>query len=217
MGSHDLIDYYARRASEYDSIYSKPERQEDLAQLKQHLRDLLEGRHILELACGTGYWTEVVSPVASSILATDINNEVLSIAKQRQYTNNNVRFARADINDLSAVQGEFTAVFAAFYWSHLQKQTLPSFLRNLYKNFPSGTLIVFVDNQYVEGNSTPIAATDAEGNTYQDRVLKDGSRFRVLKNFPSVEDIQGAVGDSGSGVDVKLSTYYWCASYRIAS
>ena len=42
-----------------------------------------------------------------------------------------------------------------------------------------------LDNQYVLGSSTPISRTDAEGNTYQTRPLKDGSSHEVLKNFPT--------------------------------
>jgi demethylmenaquinone methyltransferase/2-methoxy-6-polyprenyl-1,4-benzoquinol methylase len=214
MCGDDLINYYARRAKEYDSIYAKPERQQHLTMLEQHLRNLLRGHDILELACGTGYWTEVLSPVASSILATDINKEVLAIAEQRTYSKDNVRFANADINDLATIQGEFSAVLAAFFWSHVQKQTLSTFLSDLHKEIAPRTLVVFIDNLYVEESSTPIAATDSEGNTYQDRVLSDGSRYRVLKNFPSAEEIRGAIGDSGVDVDIRLLTYYWCASYR---
>ena len=38
--------------------------------------------------------------------------------------------------------------------------------------------MVFIDNRYVEGSSTPISARDDEGDTYQDRTLEDGARFR---------------------------------------
>lgn len=216
MYDDDLIDYYARRANEYDSIYSKPERQEDLARLIKYIRDLLRDQHILELACGTGYWTEAVSPVAHSITATDINGEVLSIAKKRKYIKANVRFAIADANDLSELAGEFTAVFAAFYWSHLHKQALPSFISKLQNKFHPGTLIVFADNVFVEGSSTPISATDKEGNTYQDRELAGGERFRVLKNFPDVKEIRRSIGGSGDDLEIKLFKYYWCANYRIS-
>ncbi len=47
--------YYARRAPHYDTLYTKPERQTDLAQLKQHLQTALSNRNVLEIACGTGY------------------------------------------------------------------------------------------------------------------------------------------------------------------
>jgi demethylmenaquinone methyltransferase/2-methoxy-6-polyprenyl-1,4-benzoquinol methylase len=216
MHGDDLVEYYARRAREYDVIYAKPERRQDLALLKQHLRKLLAGRHVLELACGTGYWTEAVSPAVSSMFATDINSEVLSIAESRRYSNDNVRFARIDIHNLSTVTGKFDAVFTAFYWSHLPKRDLPFFLADLGSKFSPGTLVVFVDNLYVEGSSTPISRTDEDGNTYQDRTLADGSRFRVLKNFPDAQELRDAIGACGENLDICLLTYYWCASYHMA-
>ena len=49
-----------------------------------------------------------------------------------------------------------------------------------------------LDNKYVKGSSTPISRTDAHGNTYQTRPLKDGSTHEVLKNFPSHLQLQSA-------------------------
>src|SRR6202043_371464 len=68
-----LAEYYQQRAAEYDAVYAKPERQQDLAQLKELLPPLVAGRHVLEIAAGTGYWTQVIAPAAASITATDLN------------------------------------------------------------------------------------------------------------------------------------------------
>jgi demethylmenaquinone methyltransferase/2-methoxy-6-polyprenyl-1,4-benzoquinol methylase len=45
-----MIDYYAARAAEYDKVYSKPERQTELRQIKQWLPSVLAGRAVLEIA-----------------------------------------------------------------------------------------------------------------------------------------------------------------------
>ena len=70
-----LAGYYARRAKEYERIYAKPERQTDLAKLRSILQPAFAGANVLELACGTGYWTAVMATSAASVLATDINEE----------------------------------------------------------------------------------------------------------------------------------------------
>jgi hypothetical protein len=62
-----LSDYYRDRAAEYDAIYAKPERQDDLATLRGPLTRLAGGR-ILETAAGTGYWTQVLSASAARFL-----------------------------------------------------------------------------------------------------------------------------------------------------
>ena len=73
-----LKEYYAARAGEYEQIYELPERQEDIARLRGMLQALLSGHDVLEVACGTGYWTLPISVTARSILATDVGEEVLA-------------------------------------------------------------------------------------------------------------------------------------------
>src|SRR4051812_5278231 len=81
----ELADYYRDRAAEYDAVYDKPERQQDLATLKELLPPLVAGKRVLEIAAGTGYWTQVLAGSAQSILATDLNDETLAIARSRSY------------------------------------------------------------------------------------------------------------------------------------
>ena len=79
----DTRAYYSARAPEYDRVYTKPERQSDLRAMQQWLPAQLSGRRILEVACGTGYWTQFVAPVARSIVAIDAAPEPLEIARTR--------------------------------------------------------------------------------------------------------------------------------------
>ena len=53
-----MIEYYARRALEYEEVYAKPERQADLTTLREECRTLFAGRDLLEISCGTAWWTE---------------------------------------------------------------------------------------------------------------------------------------------------------------
>ena len=49
--------YYAQRAAEYERVYFKPERQDDLRRMEAELAAPFAGRRVLEIACGTGWWT----------------------------------------------------------------------------------------------------------------------------------------------------------------
>ena len=215
MKDRNPLNYYARRAKEYERIYQKPERQAELARLKAYLAALLTGHAVLEIACGTGYWTAHLASLARSLLATDAAAEVLDAARSKTYPKGRVRFEHADAYALDALTGAFTAGFAGFWWSHVPKARLPAFLSAFHGRLQPGARVVFVDNRYVEGNSTPISATDADGNTYQDRRLADGSRHRVLKNFPTDADLRNTVGDAGVDIHVIDFTYYWCLSYAL--
>ena len=68
-----LEKYYASRAAEYERIFDKPERQSDLARLRKDIPALFKGERVLEIACGTGYWTPLIAEQAESVLATDYN------------------------------------------------------------------------------------------------------------------------------------------------
>jgi demethylmenaquinone methyltransferase/2-methoxy-6-polyprenyl-1,4-benzoquinol methylase len=209
-----LADYYARRAAEYERIYEKPERQADLARLEENLASAFPGLDVLEVACGTGYWTRCIARSARRIVAFDVNAEVLDIARQKEYGSCQVSLLQADAYTLEGVASDCVAGFHAFWWSHVPIQRLAGFLRAFHAHLPVGAPVVMIDNAYVEGSSTPIARHDEYGNTYQVRQLNDGSRHEVLKNFPSPSSIPRHLVGQAEEIEVTQLTYYWLAKYR---
>ena len=207
--------YYAQRAKEYERIYDKPERQADLEKLRADIPALFEGETVLEIACGTGYWTPLIAARAKSVLAVDYAVETLEIARSKAYAKQNVDFRQGDAYDLPAWPQKFSGCYAGFWWSHIPLEKIDSFLAGLHERLAPGARVAFMDNLYVEGNSTPLARRDAAGNTYQERRLADGSRHEVLKNFPAEGELEGRLGRFGSQVRVTRYQYYWLASYRI--
>lgn len=195
-----MIEYYARRAAEYERVYSKPERQADLQTLKEFLSGAFAHERVLEIASGTGFWTQFIAKSATAVLATDYTADVIDLARQKDYGACRVRFAEADAYSLDTVSGDFTAGFHGFWWSHVPKTRIRPFLSAFHSRLPDGAKIVMIDNQYVHGSSTPISRRDAEGNTYQLRRLEDGSEHEVLKNFPSDEDIVSSLDGFAKGV-----------------
>lgn len=212
-----LADYYSARAAEYERIYAKPERQADLTRLRQVIASYFRGRRVLEIAAGTGYWTAAMAPSAASVLATDINTSVLDVARAKRMVDGDVRFQLADAFDLAGVAGAFDACLAGFWWSHVARARIPRFLESLHRRLGPGASVLFLDNRYVEGSSTPIARTDAEGNTYQRRLLENGTAHEVLKNFPEPGELREQIGAAGGrAVEVTELTYYWYAAYEVA-
>lgn len=210
-----LTDYYRDRAAEYDAIYAKPERQGDLATLATLLPGLVEGRRVLEIAAGTGYWTRVLSASASEIVATDINDETLDVARARQYGPARVDFRVADAYALDEVPGEFDTVFVGFFWSHVLRGDVPRFLSGLRARLGSGARVIVLDNRYIPGSSTPISRTSVEGDTFQVRALQDGRTYEIVKNFPSRELFASDVGGVGMEVEWTELDYFWLATFRL--
>lgn len=211
MGS--LEAYYARRAAEYERIYAKPERQRDLAALRTRIAVLFAGRRVLEIACGTGYWTHMMAASAASITALDAADETLEIARAKRYPEGKVEFRRGDAYQLPDFGRTHDAAFAGFWWSHVPLARLDAFLDSLARAVAPGSVLAFLDNRYVEGNSTPVSRRDDDGNTYQQRTLDDGSRHEVLKNFPGVEELRQRASARGHNVSVEEFEYYWVLSF----
>jgi demethylmenaquinone methyltransferase/2-methoxy-6-polyprenyl-1,4-benzoquinol methylase len=208
-----LISYYAKRAAEYERIYLKPERQDDLRQLRAFVEQTFADADVFEIACGTGYWTEILSRSAASVLATDINEEVLAIARSKPIDFRKTTFRRADAYDLRQFPRRFTGGLAAFWWSHVPKAGLRDFLGGFRQILSPGARVVLMDNRYVEGSSTPISRTDDHGNTYQTRRLADGGTYEVLKNFPTESELRATVEGFAGDVRIEFLRYYWILSY----
>lgn len=213
MPAHaEMTEYYARRAQEYEKIYAKPERQADLALLRARAPDLLAGRHVYEVACGTGYWTQFVAPVAASVFAIDYNEEVLEIAAAKEYPFSRVTFARGDAFAPPPPPNACDGGLAAFWWSHVRRgDELKEFLEEFFAQLQPGARVVFLDNAFVEGSSTALARTDAQGNTFQLRRLPDGSTYEVLKNFPDETEMREALAPFVRTLVWEQLPYYWLA------
>lgn len=204
--------YYRKRANEYDLVYAKPERQDDLRMLEVWLAGVLASRNVLEVATGTGYWTQFYADQAASVIATDINPEVLDVARARRSWPSTVEFVQANGFELAAITGRFDAAFAGFLWSHIGLKQLDLFLAGVVDRVESGSTVVFMDNRYVEGSNHAITSSDPDGNTYQRRALSDGSEWNVLKNFPTPSELRARLGPIGHGIEVTETQYYWSAT-----
>jgi ubiquinone/menaquinone biosynthesis C-methylase UbiE len=215
LDSPELLEYYRRRAGEYESIYAKPERQADLAWLRSHIPQRLAGRRVLEIACGTGYWTTLIARSAASVVATDAADEPMALARAKSYPPDRVRFTLADAYALDASLGQFDGALAIFWWSHIPLSRIDAFLASLHPRLESGARVVLMDNLFVSASSTPIAERDAEGNSYQLRRLADGSETRVLKNFPTETELRSHLAPHAARFSYRALEYYWLAEYEL--
>jgi len=214
LESAELVDYYRRRAAEYEAIFAKPERQSDLARLRQIVPGRLSDARVLEIACGTGYWTMLIAETAASIVATDLAEEPMQIAQSKAYSRMPA-FVVADAYALPETLGRFNAAFAGFWWSHVPLARLEEFLASLHARLEPGARVLMLDNRYADGSSTPISEIDLDGNTFQLRPLAGGSAVRVLKNFPSEAELHARLSPHAISVDVQLLEYYWLVEYRL--
>lgn len=111
MDDRQLLDqqmaYYRARAEEYDEWFLREKRYDrgpehrrqwfrEVEEMERVLRSTVQGEEVLELACGTGLWTQRLAENNRRIVALDASPEVIAINRERVQTGN-VEYSIADI------------------------------------------------------------------------------------------------------------------------
>ncbi len=205
----DMLEYYSRRTPEYEAIYQVPERQPDLNDLRQRLSTHFAGRRVLDIACGTGYWTHFIAQSAKAITATDAGSKVMEAAYMKDYGACRMDFVRADAYSLAEIASGHDAGFIGFFWSHVLKERRAEFLSTLCNKLVPASTVVMIDNMFVEGEMTPLHRTDERGNTYRKRILNDGTPYEIVKNYPTEDEMRRELEPFGEVVDWREYKYYW--------
>ncbi len=218
---HEMNAYYDRRAPEHDRLMSYTDNKSMEAYLKPII-DLIEphitDRKILEVACGTGNWTQVLAKRARSVLATDINESVLEIARKKPCAGR-VEFLQHDAYALHKLRGEFDVAFAADWWSHIPKSAIHTFQGNLHRALSPGAVVIMLDmtlNDYFRNEPSTV---DLDGNRLSRRKTPDGTEHSVVKNFPTESELRETIRDVVSKFDYleddKLER--WLMIYKLRS
>lgn len=206
--------YYRARAIEYDLFYQVPERLSELTQLQGWLIERTRGQTILEVAAGTGYWTEIAAPFARAITATDLNVETLEIAATRRL-GPHVGLRTANAYSLPHSTTSFDVGMAHLWWSHIERQKCPSFLSHFASRLRPGAVLLMIDQLYVEGLTSPISREDPCGNQYTIRKLKDGSTYEIIKNFPPPAELEEVFKEVCTNISVLRLQHFWALSAQV--
>jgi ubiquinone/menaquinone biosynthesis C-methylase UbiE len=215
----DLVEYYRERAEEYDEIYEwrDPHRQEEQLLLREAIKESLEGRRVLEVACGTGYWTRILSQTAESIMATDLGQEVMELAKEKKYACP-VMFRKEDAYNLSFSNGSYDGGFSFSWFSHIPRKRVDSFLTGFHRVLKAGSRVFMADNAYIPGVGGKLIKLASSEDTYKKRTLKDGREFTIIKNYYSTDELKTIFNRHVNGFDLDNIFHgncFWYVSYEI--
>jgi SAM-dependent methyltransferase len=205
--------YYRERAGEYDVLFECVAWRSDLAVLKDWLVAQVNGKTILEVAAGTGYWTAVAAPVAEAITATDINVQTLAIAADRKL-GERVTLVQADAWCLPNTLGRFDLGMAHLWFSHVRKQDQSRFLSHFASRLQDRATLLMIDQNPVPDFGMPISRWDADGNSYQVRWLDSGKRFEVVKNYFDHAELERSVAKACEDIRILQLSYFWAVSAR---
>ena len=183
-------------------------------ELHERVADLFAGHKVLELGCGTGYWTETLACSAESVLAIDTSPEMLALARARVDAAS-VEFQQGDAFALPDMVGRFTACFAGFFWSHVKREDQEKYLKQLRAKLGKEVLLVLIDDNFVEEATPPIARTDLDGNTFQIFATPSGNRHEVMRNYPADSSLRKRFASHVREVRIERLEHYWILTGRL--
>jgi demethylmenaquinone methyltransferase/2-methoxy-6-polyprenyl-1,4-benzoquinol methylase len=193
--SGNLLDeqilYYRARACEYDEWFTRKGRYDrgpehktewfrEVEQIERALLSHVAGTDVLELACGTGLWTQRLANNNSRIVAVDASPEAIAINRDR-IGSTSVEYIVADIFSWAPV-ATFDVVFFSFWLSHVPPVRFEKFWEKVRSALKPGGQAFFVDS-LLEQTSTAWDHTLPDQSGVVRRRLNDGREFDVVKIF----------------------------------
>jgi ubiquinone/menaquinone biosynthesis C-methylase UbiE len=211
---NNINEYYSKRAKEYEQIYHRddPVRQSELAKIKNLMRNSFKHKSVLEIACGTGYWTKTVAQTAKNITAIDKSVEMIQLSKAKEIK---AKFINDDAFSLKSVSDIFNAGLANFWFSHIHKSKIISFLDTFHKKLQKKSIIIMTDNVFNKDIGGELIKIHGDENTYKIRTLSDGTTYRILKNYYNEEELNVIFNKYSSEIKINVGKCYWCIKYKL--
>ena len=211
---NSINEYYSKRAKEYEQIYHRddPVMQSELARIKNLLRNSFRNKSVLEIACGTGYWTKAVAQSVDNLTAVDYSVEMLEVAKAK---NTGANFITDDAFLLENVNRNFIAGFANFWFSHIPKIQINFFLNTFHKKLKPNSTIIMTDNIYNAEFGGELIDNANDENTYKNRTLKDGASYQIIKNYYNEEELNTIFRMYSSEIKIHFGKFYWWIKYKL--
>jgi len=184
QASAAMKEYYDTRAPEYDEWYlglgrfaqlNRPGWDEAVRALTHAVADLPPAR-TLDVACGTAFLT---IHLRGEVTGIDQSERMLEIARRRRP---NATFIQGDALHLPFGDDAFDRVFTGHFYGHLEGPERERFLTEA-RRFAAELIVV-----------DAAARPDHEPEEWQQRVLNDGSRFRVYKRYFDADELADELG-----------------------
>jgi SAM-dependent methyltransferase len=204
----EQVAFYRRRAPEYDEWWQRrgpydrgPEAaarwEAEVREVENALEEFGVAGDVLELAGGTGWWTERLAKVATQLTVVDAAPEALEL-NQRRVGRRDVRYLTRDLFDWTPDGAHLhDVVFFSFWLSHVPSHRFEGFWAMVGRCLAPHGRVFFIDNR--DGPTAPVPDPYVFDRVpgLQRRRLSDGSEHRVVKVFydrPQLTDLLAAIG-----------------------
>jgi demethylmenaquinone methyltransferase/2-methoxy-6-polyprenyl-1,4-benzoquinol methylase len=210
--------YYRARSGEYDDWFYRRARYDhgddlnrqwfDEAEVvRKSLHDLDYVGQALELACGTGIWTQELAALAGHVTALDASLEMIAI-NQAKLVAANVAYQQADLFTWQPDR-QYDLVFFSFWLSHVPPERLTPFLATVSRAVRPGGRVFLIDSRHEPNSSAKDHPLREDEHIHRTRTLSDGSAYTIVKVFYEPDDLRAALKAAGFAADVRITDHYF--------
>jgi ubiquinone/menaquinone biosynthesis C-methylase UbiE len=187
----EQVEYYRARANEYDEWFLRqgrydrgPEHRtawfDEVALVEAALKQELQPGDVLELACGTGLWTQHLVRHHSSVVAVDASPEAIAI-NRRRVQSDAVAYVVADLFTWQP-EARFDAAFFGFWLSHVPLNEFERFWAKVAASLKPKGRVFLVDSLFEQASTARDHAPLDQSGLVQRR-LNDGREYTIVKVF----------------------------------
>jgi 2-polyprenyl-3-methyl-5-hydroxy-6-metoxy-1,4-benzoquinol methylase len=186
------LEYYRARGPEYDEWFLRKRRYDHGPELNRRwFSEITEVRHwlssqgplgdVLELAAGTGLWTESLVTQSRSLHCIDAAPEALTLNRARMTRHEaDITYELADIFQWRPSR-RYDTIFFGFWLSHVPGDRFVPFWRLVEEACAEGGHTLLVDSLADPASTARDHAIESSGQVT--RRLNDGREFRIVKKF----------------------------------
>ncbi len=215
----EQIAYYRARAGEYDEWFLRQGRYDRgaeanarwFAEVETVVR-ALDAFHpsgsVLELAAGTGLWTQRLASYATRLTAVDAAPEALAVNRRRLGERVGVEYVEADLFTWRP-EARYDVVFFGFWLSHVPAERFPAFWELVASALAPGGRAFFVDSLYTQESTArdhQLREPEAARST---RRLNDGREYEIVKVFYAPWVLTEQLAALGWHADVRATPTYF--------
>jgi len=212
------LEYYRARATEYNQWWLRQGRYDrgetlnaqwfaEVAAVKTALSSFRPAGRVLELACGTGIWTEQLLPFASQLTAVDGSPEMLAI-NTNHLRSPAVRYIEADLFEWHPAE-QYDAVFFAFWLSHVPPERFAEFWQLVSSCLAPNARVFFVDSRHEQTSTAVDHRLPELDATILSRRLNDGREFQIYKVFYQPAELTQRLGELGWDFAIHATEHYF--------
>ena len=222
MGDDELLAeqraYYRARAPEYDEWWQRlggydrgeamaEEWERQIAVAEAALRSFGATGRVLELAGGTGWWTQRLAATAETLTVVDAAPETLEL-NRRRVGRDDVDYVVADLFDWEPPQ-QFDVVFFSFWLSHVPRARFASFWAQVRTALAPGGRAFLIDNREDPEPTSEVSDPHVVEYTpdLHRRRLADGSEYRVVKVMYEPDELEAAIAAEGWSAEIDATRW----------